>query len=129
MANNEMEIQEMVTEKTPVAAKEGAYHDDEADLKVASEELVPAADSAVVTIRETRYLRINVAVGVLAVIALVAALYLARAFFVPLLIGILASYTLQPGGGLAEEVSRAASCGSGTGAGCWSAACPGSRSR
>ena len=37
-----------------------------------------------------------VAVGVLAVIALVAALYLARAFFVPLLIGILASYALRP---------------------------------
>jgi len=32
----------------------------------------------------------------LAVIAMVAALYLARAFFVPLLIGILASYTLHP---------------------------------
>jgi predicted PurR-regulated permease PerM len=38
----------------------------------------------------------SVAVGVLAVIALVAALYLARAFVVPLLIGILASYTLHP---------------------------------
>ena len=38
----------------------------------------------------------NVAVGILAVIALVAALYLARAFFVPLLIGILASYALRP---------------------------------
>jgi predicted PurR-regulated permease PerM len=36
------------------------------------------------------------AVGVLAVIAIVAALYLARAFFVPLLIGILASYALSP---------------------------------
>lgn len=36
------------------------------------------------------------AAGVLVVIALVAALYLARAFFVPLLIGILASYALHP---------------------------------
>jgi len=35
-------------------------------------------------------------VGILAVIAVVAALYLARAFFVPLLIGILASYALRP---------------------------------
>jgi predicted PurR-regulated permease PerM len=35
-------------------------------------------------------------VGLLAVLALVAALYLARAFFVPLLIGILASYALHP---------------------------------
>jgi len=35
-------------------------------------------------------------VGIVAVIAVVAALYLARAFFVPLLIGILASYALRP---------------------------------
>src|SRR3990170_4454798 len=40
--------------------------------------------------------RLTVAVGILTVIALVAALYLARAFFVPLLIGILASYALSP---------------------------------
>jgi predicted PurR-regulated permease PerM len=41
----------------------------------------------------------SAAVGftILAVIAVVAALYLARAFFVPLLIGILASYSLRPG--------------------------------
>lgn len=41
-------------------------------------------------------LRLTVAVGILTVIALVAALYLARAFFVPLLIGILAGYALSP---------------------------------
>jgi predicted PurR-regulated permease PerM len=35
-------------------------------------------------------------VGILAVIAVIAALYLGRAFFVPLLIGILASYALRP---------------------------------
>jgi predicted PurR-regulated permease PerM len=86
----------MVSEKSPVDAMAGTGHDEEADLKVASEELVPVADSAVVTIHETPYLRINVAVGLLAVIAIVAALYLARAFFVPLLIGILASYALSP---------------------------------
>jgi predicted PurR-regulated permease PerM len=38
----------------------------------------------------------QLALGILAVIAVVAALYLARAFFVPLLIGILASYALRP---------------------------------
>jgi predicted PurR-regulated permease PerM len=43
-----------------------------------------------------RYSSIGLAVTALAVIALVAALYLARAFFVPLLIGILASYALHP---------------------------------
>ena len=37
--------------------------------------------------------RVGVAIGVLTVIALVAALYLARAFFVPLIIGILAFMT------------------------------------
>ncbi len=38
----------------------------------------------------------SAAVGLVAVVALVAALYLARGFFIPLLIGILASYTLHP---------------------------------
>ena len=87
---------EMVTVKTPVGAKDGADHDGEADLKVASESSVLAADSAAVKIRATRYLSMNVSLGILAVIAFVAALYLARAFFVPLLIGILVSYTLSP---------------------------------
>jgi len=38
----------------------------------------------------------SVALGILAFIAIVAALYLARAFFVPLFIGILGSYALRP---------------------------------
>ena len=63
---------------------------------VASEAPVPAAPPVAVVERAARYWRLNVAVGVLAVIALVAALYLARAFVVPLLIGILASYALHP---------------------------------
>ena len=46
--------------------------------------------------RASRRSRLNVAAFILTVIALVASLYLARAFFVPLLIGILASYTLSP---------------------------------
>ena len=46
--------------------------------------------------RVSRVSRLTVAVGIMTVIALVAALYLARAFFVPLLIGILASYALSP---------------------------------
>jgi predicted PurR-regulated permease PerM len=46
--------------------------------------------------RRARDWRTNVAVGILAIIAVVAALYLARAFFVPLLIGLLASYALSP---------------------------------
>lgn len=57
---------------------------------------VPAAEVAPVKVRATRYAHVNVAAGVLAGIAVVAALYLARAFVVPLLIGILASYTLRP---------------------------------
>ena len=46
--------------------------------------------------RVDRISRTGAAVIVITVIALVAALYLARAFFVPLLIGILASYMLRP---------------------------------
>jgi predicted PurR-regulated permease PerM len=46
--------------------------------------------------RARRYSRATWSLVILAGIALVAALYLARAFFVPLLIGILASYTLRP---------------------------------
>jgi predicted PurR-regulated permease PerM len=42
------------------------------------------------------FARAELALVALAIIALVAALYLARAFFVPLLIGILASYALRP---------------------------------
>ena len=63
---------------------------------VASEASVLATDSAAVAVRTGRYSLMNVAVGVLAVIALVAALGLAQAFFVPLLLGILASYALSP---------------------------------
>jgi predicted PurR-regulated permease PerM len=96
MSSNEMENQKMDIEDSPVDAMAGTSLDDEDSLKAAAEILVPAAVPAVVTIHETPYLRINVAVGLLAVIAIVAALYLARAFFVPLLIGILASYALGP---------------------------------
>lgn len=80
-----------------------AGHDDEAGPQSESEQLGSVAGSAVVTIHETPYLHINVAIGLLAVIAIVAALYLARAFFVPLLIGILASYALSP---VVEWMSR-----------------------
>jgi predicted PurR-regulated permease PerM len=74
-----------------LAATEGSSHPNQITL-----EAIPVVDSVAVVQRASRYSRISVAVGVLAVIALVAALYLARAFFVPLLIGILASYTLHP---------------------------------
>ena len=61
-----------------------------------SETPIPAAQPVVIGERRTRYWSMNVAVGVLVAIALVAALYLARAFFVPLLVGILGSYALSP---------------------------------
>ena len=86
----------MEFEKAPVDVVEETDRNDEPDLDAALEEIVPAVDSAVVTIDDAPYLRINVAVSLLAFIAIVAALYLARAFFVPLLIGILASYALSP---------------------------------
>lgn len=86
----------MVTESSPAAEHDRVSHSDKAKLKIASKAIVLAESSEAVMIRTTRYLRMNVSLGLLAVIALVAALYLARAFFVPLLIGILASYTLSP---------------------------------
>ena len=79
-----------------VGAASEASHHGEGDPEVVSEASAPAMDTAVVPVRAARYLRLGVAVGVLAVIALVAALYLARTFFVPFLIGILASYALHP---------------------------------
>ena len=67
-----------------------------ADTQAVAEAPVSAAGSAAFAARATRFMHMSVAIWVLAVIALVAALYLARGFFVPLLIGILASYTLHP---------------------------------
>lgn len=55
-----------------------------------------ATDSVAAGPSSARQLPMTLGVGILAVIAVVAALYLARAFFVPLLIGILASYALHP---------------------------------
>jgi predicted PurR-regulated permease PerM len=59
-------------------------------------EVADVAAVPAVPARALRDSRILLAVGVLALLALVAALYLARGFFVPLLIGILASYALHP---------------------------------
>lgn len=82
-----------VTGSTPGAAKHGPGED---DRRVASGVFVSSADFAALTTHKTRYARMSVAVGILAVIALFAALYMARAFVVPLLIGILVSYALSP---------------------------------
>ncbi len=87
---------EMMIESAPAGVKGGTYHQRETDFKLAPEASVSVTDSAAITLRTTRYLRMNLSLGLLAFIALVAALYLARAFFVPLLIGILVSYTLSP---------------------------------
>jgi predicted PurR-regulated permease PerM len=65
---------------------------------VAPEQTAPEAaipEASAVDLRDRRFVRSSVAIGFLAFFALFAALYLARAFFVPLLIGILASYTLR----------------------------------
>jgi predicted PurR-regulated permease PerM len=68
----------------------------EADSEVVDVSSVVVADPVSVAAHAGRISRTGTAIVVLAVIALVAALYLARAFFVPLLIGILASYMLRP---------------------------------
>ena len=68
----------------------------EADSEVVDVSSAVGADLVLVAAHVDRLSRTGAAVVVLAVFALVAALYLARAFFVPLLIGILASYMLRP---------------------------------
>jgi predicted PurR-regulated permease PerM len=90
------ENQTMEFEKTPDNVAEETDPVEKSENNAALKVLVPEVDPSVVTIHETPYLRINVAVSMLAFIAIVAALYLARAFFVPLLVGILASYALSP---------------------------------
>ena len=70
-------------EAQPVAPADGAAVESE-------------AESASIAVRARRYSHMRLALIVLAVIALIAALHFARAFFVPLLIGILASYALRP---------------------------------
>lgn len=79
----------------PVAEAAGASHReiDPEDVPRAS---APGVDTPVISKRAPGYPRVQVSVGILAIIAVVAALYLARAFVVPLLIGILASYALHP---------------------------------
>ena len=59
------------------------------------QEAIAVSDPAIAP-RLFRRSRTELATGLLALLALVAALYLARGFFVPLLIGILASYALHP---------------------------------
>lgn len=66
-----------------------------ADAETAPDPSILAAESEARGDRR-RSSSMSLALTVLAAIALVAALYLARAFFVPLLIGILGSYTLRP---------------------------------
>lgn len=58
----------------------------------------PAAqtNTAALVNRASRNVSVMMSLGILAFIALVGALYLARSFVVPLLIGILASYALHP---------------------------------
>ena len=70
----------------------------EKNKKTAEDAIKLAADknTAAIVIREGKNLHVTLSLGILAFIAIVASLYLARSFFVPLLIGILASYALHP---------------------------------
>lgn len=106
----------MINKKTPAGVQDGDAHSGEVSLNILPEGAAADADSAATTIRATRYLRMNVALGVLAVTALVAALYLARAFFVPRDRDTCKLHA-ESGSGMAEVVSRSARRGSGTGAG------------
>ena len=63
---------------------------------VAAEAAPAIAPDAAIPARTRRPSPLVVWVAILGVIGVVAALYLARAFFVPLLIGIFTSYALRP---------------------------------
>jgi predicted PurR-regulated permease PerM len=67
-------------------------------VDVPNEPVVPDVVSDIVVLERppARKFRSTLGIGILTLIAIIAALYLARAFFVPLLIGILASYALRP---------------------------------
>jgi len=56
----------------------------------------PAAEIAAAGFAAVHNSRMQLAAGFLAMVAMIASLYLARGFFVPLLVGILASYALHP---------------------------------
>jgi predicted PurR-regulated permease PerM len=66
------------------------------DLVIESQASAPILAAVAAGSPPERRFSMALGVGILAVIAVVASLYLARAFFVPLLIGILASYALRP---------------------------------
>ena len=84
----------------PAAAKLPGVPEDPAQQAAdTSAEVAPEAakeEAAKVEVRARRYSRNTLLLAIMAGIAVIAALYFARAFFVPLLIGILASYTLRP---------------------------------
>jgi predicted PurR-regulated permease PerM len=61
-----------------------------------NEPTVTNTNDAILTSLEARFSRNDILICIIAIIAMVAAMYLAQAFFLPLLIGILASYTLSP---------------------------------
>jgi len=77
------------------ASPDNAPHPAETESAAAAADAL-AAETTSITVRASRYLRLSVALGLLVAIAVIASLYLARAFFVPLLIGMLASYALHP---------------------------------
>jgi predicted PurR-regulated permease PerM len=83
----------MEIEITPAISK-GSVDREEVSIHKIAPETFGVKNIASDFIRLPRYM--NVAVGMLTAIVFVTALYLARAFFVPLLIGILVSYTLSP---------------------------------
>ncbi len=82
--------------KEALTGRDAEVTQGDADAEVVSDASAAGADSVEEPTPVASYAGVGVAVGAIAVIALVAALYLGRAFFVPLLIGILASYALHP---------------------------------
>ncbi len=77
----------------PVVMGEDVAQSEATEATEAAEAAAEATEPEVLVLSDWRT---NLPLILMAAIALIAALYFARAFFVPLLIGILASYSLQP---------------------------------
>lgn len=86
----------MVIELNSAGYQNVAHQNEPAEINLLNETIIINSNDEGTSARDSQPLRINIAIGTLAAIAFVAAMYLAQSFFLPLLIGILASYTLSP---------------------------------
>jgi len=86
----------MNIENIPASRLKTGSQEDQINPVILNEIPVGNSNDTEATTFASSCLRFNISICTLAIIAFVAAMYLAQAFFLPLLIGIIASYTLSP---------------------------------